>query len=86
MLQFTSKLGGAVGPLYGGFALDLVGLQEGMRPGAVDQSALDALVWIGAAGIVPLMLIALFFCFRFSMTEERLLQIQAVIARQRRGQ
>jgi len=86
VLQFTSKLGGAVGPLYGGFALDVVGLQEGMRPGAVAQSALDALVWIGAAAIVPLMLIALFFSFRFSMTEERLLQIQAVIARQRRHQ
>ena len=86
VLQFTSKLGGAVGPLYGGFALDMVGLEEGMRPGAVDQSSLDSLVWIGAAAIVPLMLIALFFTFRFSMTEERLLQIQAVIARQRRGQ
>ena len=33
---------------------------------------------------VLLMLIALFFCFRFSMTEEQLLQIQAVIARRRR--
>lgn len=86
VLQFTSKLGGAVGPLYGGFALDMVGLEEGMRPGAVEQSALDALVWTGAAGIVPLMLMALFFSFRFSMTEARLLEIQALIARRRRDQ
>ncbi len=86
VLQFTSKLGGAVGPLYGGFALDMVGLKEGMRPGAVEQTALDALVGIGAAGIVPLMLMALFFSYRFSMTEERLLQIQALIARRRRGE
>ncbi|MGB5723109.1 MAG: MFS transporter, partial [Parasphingorhabdus sp.] len=84
VLQFTSKLGAAVGPLYGGFALDMVGLKEGMRPGSVDQSTLDSLVWIGAAGIVPLMLIAFFFTFRFSMTEERLLQIQEQISRQRR--
>ncbi|WP_417729668.1 MFS transporter [Roseovarius sp.] len=84
VLQFTSKLGGAVGPLYGGFALDIVGLEEGMRPGAVEQSVLNTLVGIGAAGIVPLMLIAFFFTFRFSMTEERLLQIQALIARHRR--
>ena len=86
VLQFTSKMGGAVGPLYGGFALDMVGLSEGMRPGAVPQSSLDALVWIGAAAIVPLMLMALFFTFRFSMTEERLLQIQALIARQRQDE
>jgi GPH family glycoside/pentoside/hexuronide:cation symporter len=86
VLQFTTKLGGAVGPLYGGFALDLVGLEEGMRPGAVERSALDALVLIGAAAIVPLMLMAFFFTFRFSMTEERLLQIQALIARRRQDQ
>ena len=86
VLQFTTKLGGAVGPLYGGFALDMVGLEEGMRPGAVEQSALDALVWIGAAAIVPLMLVAFVFTFRFSMTEERLLQIQALIARRRRDE
>ena len=86
VLQFTTKLGGAVGPLYGGFALDMVGLEEGMRPGAVEQSALDALVWIGAAAIVPLMLVAFYFTFRFSMTEERLRQIQALIARRRRDE
>ncbi|MEO9599873.1 MFS transporter [Parasphingorhabdus sp.] len=84
VLQFTTKLGGAVGPLYGGFALDVVGLKEGMRPGLVEQPMLDALVLIGAAAIIPLMLIAFFFAFRFSMTEERLLQIQGLIARLRR--
>ena len=86
VLQFTTKMGGAVGPLYGGFALDLVGLEEGMRPGAVDQSMLDKLVLIGAAAIIPLMLIAFFFTFRFSMTEERLRKIQALIARNRRDE
>ena len=85
VLQFTTKMGGAVGPLYGGFALDLVGLEEGMRPGAVAQSMLDNLVLIGAAAIIPLMPIASFFSFRFSMTEERLRQIQALVARNRRG-
>ncbi len=84
VLQFTTKLGNAIGPLYGGFALDLVGLEEGMRPGSVVQSTLDALVWVAAAGIVPMMLMALFFAFRFSMTEERLRQIQGLIAARRR--
>lgn len=84
VLQFTTKLGGAVGPLYGGFALDMVGLEEGMRPGAVDDSTLNALVWVAGAGIIPMMLIAFFFAFRFSMTEQRLLQIQEQIARNRR--
>lgn len=86
VLQFTTKLGGAVGPLYGGFTLDLVVLEEGIRPGSVEQSALDALALIGADAIVPMMLVAFFITFRFSMTEERLGQIQALIARRRQDQ
>ena len=54
VLAFTTKLGGAVGPIYGGFALDMVGLQEGMRPGSVDQATLDTLVLVAAAGVVPI--------------------------------
>ncbi len=83
VLQFTSKLGGAAGPLYGGFALDFIGLEEGTRPGTVDQSILNGLVWAAAAGIVPMMLIAFFFTFRFSMTEKRLEQIQNQISHKR---
>ncbi len=76
VLLFTTKLGTAVGPLYGGIALDLVGLTEEMRPGEVGQNTLNNLMWAKLLAIAPLMTIAWYFTFRFSMTEERLQAIQ----------
>ena len=80
VFAFTSKLGNAVGPLFGGFALDVIGLTEGMAPGDVDQGVIDGLLWAIAIGVVPLMLIALYFTTRFSMSEEQLLEIQNELA------
>jgi len=48
VLQFTSKLGGAVGPLYGGFALHLIDLEEGVRPAKLNRRNL--MHW---SGLVP---------------------------------
>lgn len=76
VLLFTTKLGTAVGPLYGGIALDLVGLTDDMRPGDVEQGILNNLMWAKLLAIAPLMTIAWYFTFRFSMTEERLQAIQ----------
>lgn len=76
VLLFTTKMGTAVGPLYGGIALDLVGLTDEMRPGEVEQYTLNNLMWAKLLAIAPLMAIAWYFTFRFSMTEERLLSIQ----------
>ena len=63
---------------------DIVGVEEGMRPGEVEQATLNALVWATGIGVVPLMLMALFFTFRFSMTAKQLLWIQEQIAQRRR--
>ena len=84
VLLFTTKLGTAVGPLYGGIALDIVGLKEGMPPGSISQTMLNNLMWVKLGAIVPLMLVTWWFSLRFSMTEEQLVEIQNRIARQRR--
>jgi len=81
VLLFTTKLGTAVGPLFGGIALDIAGLTETMRPGEVDQSILNNLMWAKLLAIAPLMAIAWYFTFRFSMTEERLKEIQKKITK-----
>jgi Na+/melibiose symporter-like transporter len=78
-LAFTTKLASAAGPLYAGVALDIIGLSEGMMPGTINQTILDALVWVMAIGVIPLMLIAWYFTFRVSMSEEQLTEIQASI-------
>ena len=83
VLLFTTKAGTAVGPLYGGVALDIVGLKEGMPPGSVSQTMLNNLMWVKLLAITPLMLITWWFSFRFSMTEEQLLEIQSRIAERR---
>ena len=79
VLLFTTKLGTAAGPLYGGIALDLVGLKEGMPPGTISQTMLNNLMWVKLAAIVPLMLVTWWFSLRFSMTEDQLLEIQRKI-------
>ena len=83
VFAFTSKLGNATGPLFGGFALDMIGLKEGMAPGEVDQAVLDGLLWAIGIGVVPLMLVALYYTTRFSMTEQQLLDIQNELALRR---
>jgi len=73
-------MGTAIGPLFGGLALDLIGLNEGMLPGQIHQNILNDLVWVFAIGVVPLMLVALYFTTRFSMSERQLLDIQKQLA------
>ena len=79
VISFTTKLASAAGPLYAGFALDLIDLREGMMPGEVSQGTLTALVWAMGFGIVPLMIIAWRFARKVSMTEEQLRNIQQAI-------
>ena len=78
---FASKLAGAIGPLYGGAVLDLVGLNRGMAPGLVPQATLDGLAIASVIGIMLPLLLALRFSYRVSMSEEQLQDIQAQLAR-----
>ena len=77
---FTTKLAAAAGPLYGGIALDLIGLNNNVDPAGLSQSTLDGLVWAMAIGIVPLMIVAWHFSRKVSMTEQRLREAQERIA------
>jgi GPH family glycoside/pentoside/hexuronide:cation symporter len=83
-LTFTSKLASAAGPLFGGIMLDVIGLQDGTRPGGAGAGTLDGLAIGTAFGIVLPLLLAWYFSFKISMTEERLKEIQAQIATRER--
>lgn len=76
VLMFNSKLAASVGPLYGGFALEFIGLDKGMLPGTLPVEMLHGLVWMLVVGSVPMLLAACFFTYRFSMTQEQLAEIQ----------
>jgi GPH family glycoside/pentoside/hexuronide:cation symporter len=79
-LSFTSKIASATGPLFGGIMLDLVGLHKGTLPSAASAGTLDGLALGTTFGIVVPLLLAWYFTFKISMTEERLKEIQAQIA------
>jgi GPH family glycoside/pentoside/hexuronide:cation symporter len=80
-LSFTSKLASAAGPLFGGIMLDVVGLQKETLPSAASAGTLDGLALGTTFGIVVPLLIAWYFTFKISMTEEQLQQIQAQLPR-----
>ena len=75
---FAQKLASAIGPLYAGIALDVIGLHRGMPPGAVPDPALHGLALALVIGITPL-LPALHFSRRITLNETTLRQIQRQI-------
>ncbi len=79
VLAFTTKLASAAGPLYSGFALDVIGLKEGMMPGELDATVTDNLAWALLLAVVPLMLVAWRYTLNVSMSEQQLLDIQATL-------
>ena len=79
-MAFTTKLAAAVGPLFGGLALDVIGLQEGMSPGQIPAGTLDGLAIAMTVGVVPLLGLAWYFTFRISMSEEHLANIQSQLS------
>ncbi|MBA6413477.1 MFS transporter [Parahaliea sp. F7430] len=84
MINFTNKAATVVGPLYGGIALDIIGLNVDMRPGSVPQETLDGLVYALGLGVIPPLLIALALACRISMSEAKVREIQAAL-RQRKS-
>jgi len=80
VLAFTTKLASAAGPLYSGFALDIIGLKEGMMPGEIDTATTDSLALALLLAVVPLMLVAWRYTMKVSMSEQQLLDIQAKIS------
>jgi glycoside/pentoside/hexuronide:cation symporter, GPH family len=75
-LAFTTKLASAIGPLYAGVVLDMIGLKEGLLPGDISQSMLTQLVLALAIVVIPLMLLAWYYTQKVSMSKEQLLEIQ----------
>jgi GPH family glycoside/pentoside/hexuronide:cation symporter len=88
VVNFTSKLASLFGPLYGGIALDVIGLDRQELPGEVPEPVLTGLMYAMLLGVLPLMLLALAFAYRIRFSREQLEDIQASLrARQsvRRG-
>jgi GPH family glycoside/pentoside/hexuronide:cation symporter len=77
--NFANKVATIAGPLYGGLALDIIGLRVGMMPGEVAKPVLDGLVIAYGLGTLPGMLIALLFGLRITLGRDRVAQVQQLI-------
>lgn len=78
--NFANKFATVVGPLYGGVVLDLIGLENGMLPGQVDDAVLTDLVIAFGLGTLPCMLIALLFALRITLGRARVADLQKRLA------
>lgn len=77
--NFANKIATTAGPLYGGLALDIVGLRAGMLPGEVAEPILNGLVIAYGVGTLPALLVALVFSLRISLGRERVAEVQRLI-------
>jgi GPH family glycoside/pentoside/hexuronide:cation symporter len=77
---FAAKLASGIGPLYGGAVLDLIGLNQGMLPGTINQNTLDGLALATVVGTVIPLIFAWHFSNKVSMSEQRLREIQTQLA------
>jgi GPH family glycoside/pentoside/hexuronide:cation symporter len=83
--NFANKFATTAGPLFGGVALDIVGLEAGMLPGAVAKPVLDGLVIAFGLGSIPGMLIALLFALKIEISRARVADLQRMLRERTAG-
>ncbi len=79
VVNFTTKIATLFGPLYGGIALDVIGLDRQELPGDVAEPVLAGLMYAMLLGVLPLMLLALGFAYRIRFSREQFEDIQATL-------
>jgi GPH family glycoside/pentoside/hexuronide:cation symporter len=79
VINFTTKMSSLLGPLYGGIALDVIGLNERDLPGQVAQPVLDGLMYAVLLVAIPILLVALRYASRIEFSREQVDAIQATL-------
>ncbi len=74
--NFAIKMATVAGPLYGGLALELVGLETGMLPGSVGEPVLLGLLLAYGIGTLPGFLVGLLFALRMTLSRARVEDLQ----------
>ncbi|MEQ9397392.1 MFS transporter [Haliea sp.] len=83
MTNFVNKLATVAGPLYGGLALDIIGLETGMRPGEVPLGTLHGLVYALGLGVIPALLVALWIISHIHTSQAQVEAVQEKLAARR---
>lgn len=77
--NFAQKFATVVGPLYGGLALDIIGLESGMLPGTLSDLMLDKLVLAFGVGSIPGIALAFFFSTKITISRARVADLQRML-------
>jgi GPH family glycoside/pentoside/hexuronide:cation symporter len=83
VLNFIAKFAAIFGPIYAGIALDVIGLETGMLPGSVPLATQNGLVYAMALGIIPALLVAVYFVLKINLSKARVEDIQAQLRERR---
>ncbi len=77
VVNFISKISTLFGPLYGGIALDVIGLNQQELPGEVAEPVLHGLMHAMMLVSIPLLIVALIFAYRIEFSREQFEEIQS---------
>ena len=77
VLNFIAKFASVFGPIYAGIALDVIGLKTGMLPGEVPLATQNGLVYAMGIGILPALVVAVYFVLKINLDKARVEDIQA---------
>ena len=83
VLNFIAKFAAIFGPIYAGIALDVIGLETGMLPGSVPLATQNGLVYAMGLGIIPALLVAVYFVLKINLSRARVEDIQAQLRKRR---
>lgn len=83
VLNFIAKFAAIFGPVYAGIALDVIGLETGMLPGSVPLATQNGLVYAMGLGIIPALLVAVYFVLKINLSKARVEDIQAQLRKRR---
>jgi GPH family glycoside/pentoside/hexuronide:cation symporter len=79
VMNFIAKVSSLIGPLYGGIALDVIGLNQRDLPGQVAGSVLTGLMYAVLLISIPTLVIALFYAYKIRFSKEQVDDIQATL-------
>jgi len=77
VMNFVAKLSSLVGPLYGGFVLDVIGLNQQDLPGQVAEPVLAGLMYAVMLIAIPTLAVALFYAYKIQFSKELVADIQS---------
>ena len=77
VFNFIAKFASIFGPVYAGIVLDVIGLETGVLPGNVPTATQDGLVYAMGLGIIPALVIAIYFVLKINLNKARVEDIQA---------